>query len=255
MPALYIPVLAMLLGLVFRGVAFEYRWRTVRGKWLWDLSFSGGSLIAAAMQGIMLGALVSGIEVEGRAYAGGPLDWLTPFSLLTGAALVVGYALLGATWLVMKTTGIIAEHARHWAWNAAVGTLVLVGVVSLWTPFVDAVYLDRWFAWPMAVFSVIVPGLVLLCARELFRGLARHHDHRPFLSALGIFVLCYVGIGISFYPFIVPPTLTIEEAAAPDDSLVFLLVGALILLPLILGYTAYAYWVFRGKVDPEEGYH
>jgi cytochrome d ubiquinol oxidase subunit II len=255
MPALYAPIIAMLLGLVFRGVAFEYRWRSRRRKWLWDISFAGGSTLAAFAQGVALGALVQGIPVEGRAYAGGWWDWLTPFSILTGMALVVGYALLGATWLVMKTEGGLAAAARKFAFAAGAATLGLVGVVSLVTPFLDAVYLDRWFAWPTVIFSLVVPALVAGCGWLLFDGLRRGHETRPFLAALGIFVLCYAGIGISFYPYIVPPTLTIWQAAAPDSSLVFLLVGALVLIPLILGYTAYAYWVFRGKVDPEGGYH
>jgi cytochrome d ubiquinol oxidase subunit II len=255
MPALYAPIIAMLLGLVFRGVAFEYRWRTAHGRWLWDLSFTGGSLVAAFAQGVALGALVQGIPVEGRAYAGGWWDWLTPFSLLTGAALVTGYALLGATWLVMKTEGELQRRARDWAWRSGVGTLALIGAVSLATPFLDPVYLDRWFGWPTIAFSLVVPLLLAGCAWALFSGLNAHADRQPFLAALGVFLLCYVGIGISFFPYIVPPALTIAEAAAPDSSLKFLLVGAAVLLPLILGYTAYAYWVFRGKVDPDAGYH
>jgi len=255
MPALYAPIIAMLLALVFRGVAFEYRWRTQRGRFLWDWSFALGSTVAAFAQGVALGALVQGIPVADRAYAGGWWDWLTPFSVLTGAALVVGYSLLGATWLVLKTEGRIQQHARDYAVRAGVAMLVLIGVVSLATPYLDPVYLERWFAMPTAIFSVIVPVLVLACAYLLFTGLNRGYDLQPFLASLGIFLLCYIGIGISFYPYMVPPSLTIWQAAAPDDSLAFLLVGALILLPLIIAYTAYAYWVFRGKVRPGEGYH
>ncbi|KZD12543.1 cytochrome d ubiquinol oxidase subunit II [Oceanibaculum pacificum] len=255
MPALYAPLIAMLLALIFRGVAFEFRWRTKRGKFLWDWAFAGGSLVATFAQGVALGALVQGIKVENRAYAGGWWDWLTPFSLLTGAALVVGYALLGSTWLVMKTAGDIQAKARLQARLTGIGTLGLIGAVSLWTPFQNLVYLERWFAWPAMLYSGIVPVLVLLCAFLLFTGLAGKRDYVPFLASLGIFVLCYIGIGISFYPYMVPPSLTIWDAAAPDDSLGFLLVGTVFLLPMILGYTAYAYWVFRGKVDPDEGYH
>ena len=255
MPALYAPLIVMLLALIFRGVAFEFRWRTKRGKFLWDWSFAGGSLIATFSQGVALGALVQGIKVADRAYAGGWWDWLTPFSLLTGVALVVGYALLGSTWLVMKTDTEVRDKARIQARLTGIGTLALIGAVSLWTPFLNAVYLERWFAWPAMLFSGIVPLLVLLCAFVLFKGLVGKRDYVPFLASLGIFVLCYIGIGISFYPYMVPPSLTIWDVAAPDESLGFLLVGTVVLLPMILAYTAYAYWVFRGKVDPSEGYH
>ncbi len=255
MPALYAPLIAMLLGLVFRGVAFEFRWRTRRAKFLWDWAFAGGSFIATFAQGIALGALVQGIEVINRAYAGGWWDWLTPFSLLTGAALVIGYTLLGATWLNMKTDGYVQQRARGYARVTGAATLGLIGAVSLWTPFLNDVFLTRWFAWPTAVFSAIVPVLVLLCAWALFQGLNNQKDYVPFLASLGIFVLCYVGILISFFPYMVPPSVTIWDAAAPDASLGFLLVGTAVLLPLIVAYTGYAYWVFRGKTDPTEGYH
>ncbi|MGC1496751.1 MAG: cytochrome d ubiquinol oxidase subunit II [Sulfitobacter sp.] len=255
MPALYMPITLMLLALVFRGVAFEYRWRTKRWKPLWDMAFFGGSLTAAFCQGIALGALVQGIEIEGRAYAGGWWDWLTPFSVLTGIAVTVGYALLGATWLNMKLMGRIQEHMRGLIIPLAVATLVCMAAVSLWTPFLDNDYFSRWFAWPTAAFSVVVPGLVCIVVVGLFLGVRQERDVQPFLCALVLFVLGFIGIGISFYPHIVPPSLTIAEAAAPDSSLAFALVGTLILLPMILGYTAYAYWVFRGKVNPDEGYH
>jgi len=254
-PALYAPLIAMLIGLIFRGVSFEFRWRTRRGKFLWDWGFTGGSILAALAQGIALGALVQGIAVVDRAYAGGWWDWLTPFSLLTGAALLVGYALLGATWLVMKTDGELQRRVRTFAWRSGLATLALIGVVSLATPLLNPVYVERWFAWPTAIFSFVVPALVLGCAWMLYRGLADHRQAQPFLASLGIFVLCYAGIGISFYPHIVPPDVTIWQAAAPDESLRFLLVGAVVLIPVILAYTAYAYWVFRGKVDASEGYH
>ncbi|KGF67882.1 ubiquinol oxidase subunit II [Hoeflea sp. BAL378] len=255
LPALYVPIIAMLLALVFRGVAFEYRWRTRRWKAVWDMAFFGGSLVAALMQGIALGALVQGIEVEGRAYAGGWWDWLTPFSVLTGAAVAIGYALLGATWLVMKTEGGMHDRMRARAKLLGIATLALIGLVSLWTPFQEPLYFERWFAWPTAIFSFAVPALVAALAWALFAGLAGGRDRAPFLASLGLFGLCFAGIGISFYPFIVPPYLTIAETAAPESSLWFTLVGFLVLMPLILAYTAYAYYVFRGKLNPDEGYH
>ena len=204
---------------------------------------------------IALGALVQGIPVANRAYAGGWWDWLTPFSILTGLAVAIGYALLGACWLNLKTHGELQTKARRLAMITGVGTLVLIGVVSLWTPFLEPIYFQRWFAWPTAFFSAFVPLLLAVCAFGLWWGLTTDKHLLPFLAALGLFVLSFAGIGISFYPYIVPGALTIAEAAAPAESLGFLLVGALFLIPIILAYTVYAYWVFRGKVDPNEGYH
>lgn len=255
LPALYMPITLMLLALVFRGVAFEYRWRTVNWKWLWDLAFTGGSVLAAMMQGITLGALVQGIQVSGRAYSGGWWDWLSPFSIIVGIAVVVGYALLGSTWLIMKTSAALQTRMRRFAWLAAIGTLSMILLVSILTPFQDAVYFQRWFAWPTMVLSVIMPLLVMGVARGLIIGLKKHREVSPFLYTLLLFVLCFIGIGMSFYPYLVPPSLTIWDTAAPESSLRFTLVGTLVLIPLILIYTAYAYWVFRGKVDPDESYH
>jgi len=255
MPALYAPVVALLLGLVFRGVAFEFRWKTRRGKFLWDWAFAGGSTIAALAQGIALGALVQGIPVAGRAYAGGWWDWFTPFSLVTGVAVVIGYALLGATWLVMKTSGEVQARAYRYAYVTGLATLALIGIVSLWTPFLNPDFMKRWFAWPQIAFVAPVPLLVAAAAWVLLRGLERRNESRPFLASLAMFVLCFVGLLISFYPYLVPTSVTLWEAAAPEESLAFLLAGAAVLIPLILGYTAYSYWVFRGKVDPDGGYH
>lgn len=255
MPALYPPVIAMLLALIFRGVAFEFRHRNPRHAVLWDISFFGGSLVAALSQGLILGALVQGIEVENRAYAGGYWDWLTPFSLLTAVALTAGYALLGATWLVMKTSGFLRDRARRLAWLAGGATLVLVGAVSLATPFLDAAYLDRWFGRPHVYFTLWVSVAIGGAALVFVAGMRRDRDSWPFLAALAVFVLSFVGLGISLYPYMVPHAITIPEAAAPEESLWFLLAGALVLIPMILGYTGYAYWVFRGKTDPDEGYH
>lgn len=255
MPALYMPITIMLLALVFRGVSFEYRWRTTRWRWVWDRAFFGGSLIAALCQGIALGALVQGIEVQDRAYAGGWFDWLTPFSILTGIAVVIGYALLGATWLVLKTQSNLREQMRQFAVPLGGATLALIGLVSLLTPFQDPVYFDRWFSLPGSLWTMVVPAALLALTALFWRGLKGGNDLTPFLAVLGVFVVSFVGIGISFFPMIVPPSLTIWQAAAPDSSLAFALVGALILVPIILIYTAYSYWVFRGKIDPEEGYH
>jgi cytochrome d ubiquinol oxidase subunit II len=255
LPALYAPITAMLLGLIFRGVAFEFRWRTTRGKFLWDWAFAGGSMLAAFAQGVALGALVQGIPVSDRTYAGGWWDWLTPFSLLTGFALVVGYALLGATWLIMKTTGPVQERAYRFAWIAGLGTLALIGIVSLWTPLMNSQFMMRWFSFPATIYTAPVPILVAAAAFVLFNGLSKRQEVAPFFAAMALFVLSYIGLGISFYPYILPPSVTIWSAAAPDASLAFLLIGAVILIPLILAYTAWSYWVFRGKVDTAAGYH
>jgi cytochrome bd ubiquinol oxidase subunit II len=255
LPALYAPLIAMLIGLVLRGVAFEFRWRTSRGKFIWDGSFFLGSLIAALSQGVALGALVQGIPVANRAYAGGWWNWLTPFSLLTGIAVVVGYVLLGSTWLHMKTTGALQQRNRWFALWSGFGLLGLIGLVSFWTPFLQPIYFARWFTWPATLYSAVVPVLILFCAWKLLNGLKHGKDTQPFVASLGLFIFTFAGLGISFFPYIVPPTLSIHAAAAPDISLKFMLPGVLILLPIIAAYTAYSYWVFRGKVDPEAGYH
>jgi cytochrome bd ubiquinol oxidase subunit II len=255
LPAVYAPIIAMLLGLVLRGVAFEFRWKTERGKFLWDWAFSGGSLLAAFSQGIILGALIQGIKVSGRAYGGGWLDWLTPFSVTTGIALVIGYALLGATWLIRKTEGGLQNRAYGFAWVLTLALLAAIGVVSLWTPFLNPQFMARWLAWPAILYAAPVPLLTLAAAIRLVLAVHDRQDREPFIATLVLFVLCYIGLGISLYPNIVPPSISIWDAAAPDTSLRFLLIGAAVLIPVILAYTAYSYWVFRGKVDTDGGYH
>jgi cytochrome d ubiquinol oxidase subunit II len=254
LPALYAPIIGMLLALIFRGVAFEFRWRDPRHRAFWDVAFAGGSLVAALAQGITLGALLQGIEVDGRSYGGGWWDWLTPFSLLTGASTVVGYALLGSTWLILRTEGGLQAHARRVAFRAAVGTVVAIAAVSAATPFLSYAYWERWFDWPNILVASQVPVLVAITTVLLLRSLARRHEAMPFLMSLALFFLSFVGLGISMYPFVVPDSITIWEAAAPEKSQVFMLVGAGVLVPVILAYTAYVYWVFRGKVSAE-GYH
>jgi cytochrome bd ubiquinol oxidase subunit II len=255
LPALYAPLTAMLLALVLRGVAFEFRFRTTRAKWLWDCAFWGGSVLAALAQGIALGAFIQGFAVDGRAYAGGWFDWLTPFSILTGIAVVVGYALLGATWLIMKTEGALQDWCFRVTRPLGAAVVGLIAIVSIWTPLLDPTIAARWFDWPNIVLVSPVPLLVAGAAFALHRAIQGRHEFQPFLLSQGLFVLSYVGLGISLYPYIVPRSITIWQAAAPSESLIFLLVGALILIPTILAYTAHAYWIFRGKVDPAGGYH
>ncbi|WP_311200319.1 cytochrome d ubiquinol oxidase subunit II [Jannaschia sp. W003] len=258
LPALYAPLIAMLLALIFRGVAFEFRWRTKRWERVWDWAFTGGSAVAALAQGIALGALLQGIAIDeaAREYAGGWWDWLTPFSLAVGVAVMCGYMLLGATWLVMKTEGPLQERMRRRAWPLGLATLGFIGLVSLWTPFLQEGYYNRWFAgWGLAA-AVAVGISVLAVAVLMFRSLTIHrHEYRPFVLSLLLFVLCFGGLGVSMFPYIVPTEVTIWEAAAPRNAQVFMLVGAGFLIPIILAYTAYAYWVFRGKIDPDAGYH
>lgn len=254
LPALYGPIIAMLLGLVFRGVAFEFRWRAASHRPLWDLAFAGGSMIAAFAQGVTLGALLQGITIEGRAFAGGPFDWVTPFGLFTGLSVVIGYALLGSTWLLMKTEGRLRNRARRMSFWLAIATMICVAAVSAATPFLDPIYAHRWFSWPNVLYTAQVPLLVAIGTFLYFRTLLRGSEQAPFFIALGLFALSYAGLGISMYPDVVPTRITIWEAASPPSSQLFMLVGAGILIPIILAYTGYAYWVFRGKVGTE-GYH
>ena len=258
MPAVYPPVIAMLLALVFRGVAFEYRWRTIRrhSRWFWDSAFFAASLVAAVSQGVILGAILQGIEVDGRAYGGGWLDWLTPFSVLCGAAVAAGYALLGACWLILKTEGEIHHRARALARVLGLVTVGFIVAVSAATPFLEPVYFSRWLTWPAMLALSPVPILVAVFMLLLGRSLtAGKSDWAPFVLALGLFGLCFLGLGASMWPYVIPAEVTIWDAASPYKSQLFMFVGAIVLVPVILAYTGYAYWVFRGKLDPEQGYH
>ncbi|MEO7827945.1 MAG: cytochrome d ubiquinol oxidase subunit II [Allosphingosinicella sp.] len=254
LPALYAPLIAMLLGLVFRGVAFEFRWRDPGHRKAWDFGFFAGSLVATFAQGVTLGALVQGISVSGRQYGGGWWEWLSPFSLLTGASLVAGYALLGAAWLIWKTGDELQARARRLVRRLLPAMLGTIGLVSLATPFVEPQYFKRWFESPGIFVSLPMPLLVAAAAWMAWRSLTRERDWAPFLWSLTLFGLTLAGLGISIWPDVIPGRITIWQAAAPHSSQLFMLVGALVLIPLILAYTAWSYWVFRGKVS-EEGYH
>jgi len=243
-PALYIPLIGMLLSLVVRGVVSEFRWQTKQRRLFWDALFFLGSFLAALFQGAILGSLVQGINVVDNAYAGGPFDWLTPFSIMTGIALVIGYSLLGSTWLVLKTKGALQNKA--FALIKTIGALmvVMVGVVSLWTPFLRQDYLSRWFSWPEALYVLPVPLLLLAAITILFRAVNKRNIWVPLVSTIGIFILSYIGLLISIFPYVVPESVTLWQAAAPMSSQKFLLPGTLILVPIILIYTSYAHWVF-----------
>jgi cytochrome d ubiquinol oxidase subunit II len=254
LPATYPLIVAMLLGLIFRGVAFEYRHRDPRHERFWDFAFFAGSLVAALSQGIILGALLQGIAVDERSYAGGWLDWLSPYSLLTAVGVAVGYTLLGSTFLAMKLTGDAEAHAYRLAVRAGIATLLLMLAVSLATPFLLGRYWDRWFDWPQILFTSQVPLLTAITAFALFWSLRKRRRYLPFLLSLGLFLLGMIGLGISMWPYVVPDSVTIWDAAAPERSQAFMLVGTVVIMPIILAYTGWAYWVFRGKVG-SEGYH
>lgn len=255
LPALYQPLILMLVALVFRGVAFEFRFKAGdRGRRWWDLAFMGGSMLATFMQGAALGGFIQGIEVADRAFAGGSFDWLTPFSLFVGLGLMAGYALLGAAWLVLKTEGALQD--RLWSLILPLLGLVLAVLagVSIWTPLERAPIADRWFDWPNIAFLAPVPILVGLVALLVLRAVRQRRDRQPFLLAMGLFVLSYAGLAISLWPNVIPPSISIWEASASHSSQLFLIVGVAIMVPVVLAYTAYSYWVFRGKVRGEH-YH
>jgi len=254
-PALYFPLLVMLLALVFRGVAFEFRFRDVEHKTFWDHGFFYGSLIATMAQGMMLGAFIQGFKVEGRVFAGGPLDFLTPFSVLTGIALVFGYGLLGAGWLVLKTEDDIQARARRYGRICLAGVLIAIVVVSLWTPLASDAVFSRWFSWPNILILSPVPVATALVAWATWRALGGASQSGGFIGAVGLFALSYIGITISLFPMIVPHHYTLMQAASPPGTQAFLLVGTLFLLPVILFYSGWSYWVFRGKVRADVGYH
>lgn len=255
MSGLYLPVTIMLLALVFRGVAFEFRWVAKPKHAVWDWAFIGGSIVAAFMQGVILGGLLQGLPVKDGVFAGTVLDWMTPFALFIGCATVAGYALLGATWLVMKTEGEVAETARHQARFLLPVVLIAMGVVSLWTPLAFDRIWDRWFTLPNMFYLAPIPLLTALAAFMCWRGLERREDLSPFVAAVALFLLGFVGLAVSNLPYLVPPSITVWQAAAVPSSQMFMLAGTLVLLPVILGYTVFVYWTFRGKVRVGEGYH
>ncbi|MCE2731437.1 MAG: cytochrome d ubiquinol oxidase subunit II [Rickettsiaceae bacterium] len=254
-PALYLPVIFMLLGLIFRGVAFEFRFKSSEEhRKIWDIAFHAGSLLAAFMQGVILGNFVQGIEVNGRSFAGGPLDWANGFSIVTGLSLIFGYALLGATWLIMKTEDITQSWARGIASYVLVYVGLAMAIVSISMPFIDKRIIELWFSLPNFFYLLPIPLFTALGFVLLWKDLKSSNEVRPFFLTIVLFFLSYLGIGISLYPWIVPFKFTIWEAAAVSTSQSLLLVGVIIFLPIILIYTAYSYYVFRGKTSHERMY-
>ena len=254
-PALYFPILLMLLGLMFRGVAFEFRGRDPAHRPWWNRAFFGGSLVATFFQGVVLGMFVHGFTVTGRVFAGTSFDWVTPFALVTGAALVAGYVLLGAAWLVMKTEGGLQAWARRCGTRGLYALIAFIVVVSIWTPLLHERIATRWFTWPDVVWFAPVPIITALIAWATWRSLRRGGEYLPFVGALGLFAMSYLGLGISVFPYIVPYDLTLWDAAAVPSAQAFLLIGTLFLLPIIFMYLGWAYYVFRGKVRADVGYH
>jgi cytochrome d ubiquinol oxidase subunit II len=255
MPAVYLPVIVMLLALVLRGVAFEFRSVARGSKAFWNAAFAVGSALAGFCQGVVLGTLITGIKVVDGAYAGGPFDWATPFAGVCGLGVLSGYTLLGATWLIVKTEGPVAERARRQAGLLLGAVLLFMAIVSVWTPLSVPRIAVRWFSLPNFLFLWPVPLATALIAWGCWNWLRTGRELLPFVAAIGLFALGYLGLVISSFPYLVPPSLTIWQTAAAPASQIFMLIGTLVLLPMILGYVALVYWLFRGKVREGEGYH
>lgn len=254
MTGLYLPVIFMLFGLIMRGVAFEFRFKATSHRYVWDIFFTVGSIAAAFFQGIMLGSLVQGLEASNRLYTGGPFDWFTPFAVVCGIALIIGYALLGSTWLIIKTEHKLQVWARKvssWILSALVLAMV---VVTIFMYFSDIKALEGWFSLPGLLYLAPMPIIVLLLFFVMRKDLNTEREYRPFLLTVALFLLGYIGVCFAIFPYIVPYQMTIYEAAAADTSLSFLLIGAGIMLPIILSYTAFAYYTFKGKTDHEHMY-
>lgn len=254
--ALYLPLIFMLLGLIFRGVAFEFRFKArEHERHLWDKAFIGGSIAATFFQGVTLGAFIQGLPVVDRVYAGGALDWLSPFSIFTGVGLLAAFALLGSSWLVMKTEGDLQMRAFRLTGRLGWILLLVIVAVSIWTPLANPAIAERWFSWPNLLWFSPVPLLVAASTYLLLRAVQKRREVQPFLCTLALVFLGYSGLGISLWPHIIPPRVSIWEASAPMASQGFTLVGALLTIPVILAYTVWSYYVFRGKVRAGEGYH
>ena len=253
LPALYIGVFLLLAGLIFRGVAFEFRFKAHSSRYLWNWSFTIGSTVAAFAQGAVVGAYIQGFETENMRYVGGALDWLTPFTVLTGIGLVAGYALLGATWLIMKSEGSTQEWAYKLVKPLLAAVLVIFFAISIWTPFVDAFVADRWFDGISAIW--LLPILGLASAFWIYRSVSQRREGTPFIATMALFVFTYLGLLASKWPYVVPPNYTLADAASAHESQLFLLIGLLFVIPIVLVYTAWTYWVFRGKVKADQGYH
>ena len=250
--AFYLPLIVMLLGLILRGVAFEFRHKTQRMRWIWDLSFAGGSLIATFIQGLTVGSLVEGLQVTNGQYSGGDFGWLTPFAALCGIGLCLGYALLGACWLLKKCDAEVRDVARRQIPVLAVGVLAFLVLVFVYALVEHLPILHRWIDRP---YLFVFPAIGAVAATVLALSILSHNDHWPFYMVALIFVSAFGTLALSFWPYIIPFVITIDEAAAPQSSLMFMFWGGVVVFPLMLLYTLISYSVFRGKVGTTAGYH
>ena len=251
---LYIPLLTFVFGLIFRGVTFEFRANATR-KGPWNMAFFLGSLVAVVAQGLTLGGILSGTEVAGGHFAGGPFDWVNPFSVTVSMALIAGYILLGSTYLIIKTTEAVQERAYAQAFRAAWIVLIFQILVTIWTPLHYHPALTNWLSPPRIYFIWAFPVMGLAAFYGLIHSLKARREILPFFSSVIFFFAGYLGLIASIYPYAVPPSITFQEAAAQQETLRFTLWGVMIVLPLVLAYTVYSYSVFRGKVRKEQYYH
>jgi cytochrome d ubiquinol oxidase subunit II len=252
--ALYIPLLTFVVGLIFRGVTFEFRAMATRKK-VWNRTFFLGSLVAVVAQGLTLGGVISGIKVSGEHFAGGPFDWLNPFSMAVGLALVAGYILLGSTYLLIKTKGPVQQRAYGQALRSAWVVLAFQALITFWTPFHYPSVWKLWFTLPRITFIWAFPALGLAAFGLLIRSLKTRREVLPFFCSIAFFLAGYLGLVASLYPYAIPPSITFHQAAAQRETLKFTLWGAAIVLPVVLAYIVYTYSVFRGKVEEETSYH
>ncbi|NNG80639.1 cytochrome d ubiquinol oxidase subunit II [Acinetobacter sp. ANC 5378] len=254
--ALYLPIILMVIALIFRGVAFEFRFKSRRNRHLWDMAFIGGSILTGFLQGIILGAYIQGIKTTNRIYTGGGLDWLTPFSVFTGIGVVVLYATLGCGWLIFKTDADLQNRMYQLMPKMIIALFIIFGGVSIYTPLAHPAIAERWFNQPQLTYFSPVPILVLVFTFLALRACKQRKELSPFIYTLALVFLAYTGFLISLWPYIIPPSVTIWDAAAPQSSQLFALIGALLLIPIILIYTGLSYWVFRDKVRiGDKGYH
>jgi cytochrome d ubiquinol oxidase subunit II len=247
LPILYMPIMLMLIALIFRGVSFEFRFKAKRSKAIWNWIFSISSIAAAFFQGVILGAFVQGFAIDESAMTINNPDWLTPFSLCTGIALVCGYALLGSTWMIIKSTGRLQRKANHYARGLLVLVSLFLIFVSIWTPLHSDEIFHRWYSFPNMLLLSPLPLVTLIAIYKIWQNLNTEREYKPFIYSIVVFLCAYIGIAISVYPYLIPHQVTIWEAAAPDSTLIFILIGVVIMLPILLAYTLYAYHLFRGK--------